>query len=368
MEDWIMDEAETCAERMWWEDAVTPRKFKEAIIDGLNNNENLFVTIPQNLPWREELFSEIEEAQTGDLVRLQACNDPEQELLEEFVSFEMRMRYRRPAKLGTFLAGLTEKTVFHRRRILIDLENPERIQAWWPVVLDYLKARQNEQLQARFLIFSSESPDSEISKLLTCLNYEDYVREYDIEAFGSALAAPMDIEEEYMPYLARLCYGLSESQPEIMDLFCRQANRFMQFPEAAAKELNALHHFGSEKYEAFLDRKIWKAQIQILFPALEEIRLHIIDKYNSDISWSLTYYPITDTKTGKEVGSPYDLEAGELIWYAYNSGDLHFSSEDWSVLLRIRDIRNNLAHVHPVPWVDASYVLEKRSVLVQKSN
>lgn len=87
-------------------------------------------------------------------------------------------------------------------------------------------------------------------------------------------------------------------------------------------------------------RRVWRAQLHIVFPWLEEVRLLVVERYRGRLAPAL---PL-QTPYGTTIVTPEDLEFGALVYLLRNQID----RRSVMMLARLGDIRNSLAHREPV--------------------
>ncbi len=133
-----------------------------------------------------------------------------------------------------------------------------------------------------------------------------------------------------------MLYKLAESED-----FARRGND---------KESQHILSYVRKKDETAIERRIWKAQMQILFPLIELERIKLIEKWEDNISRALQENRIT--QYGKQIYEPFDVELGTLDYYMhkYQEGGrwTYISINDATDRRRIEflhECRNILAHV-----------------------
>ena len=61
-----------------------------------------------------------------------------------------------------------------------------------------------------------------------------------------------------------------------------------------------------------VETAVWKAQIKLVFPELEDFRRNLVQKYSDKIK---NYLPITSS-SGERIDKPSDVEIGQLFYIA----------------------------------------------------
>lgn len=88
-------------------------------------------------------------------------------------------------------------------------------------------------------------------------------------------------------------------------------------------------------------RQVWKAQVAVLFPIVEQERRRLLEKHR--MGWCL---PFT-RKDGRTIRRVEELEIGDMV--AQARANVSFI-EEWRGLEWLRSVRNHLAHFETVPW------------------
>lgn len=91
--------------------------------------------------------------------------------------------------------------------------------------------------------------------------------------------------------------------------------------------------------QAELRRRVWRGQVAVLFPFIEECRIRIIERVRSYIRLPL------ETQFGR-IERAEDLEVSHL---RQTLRGCHIPSKTWKLLNRIVQMRHSLAHLEPVP-------------------
>lgn len=99
-----------------------------------------------------------------------------------------------------------------------------------------------------------------------------------------------------------------------------------------------------------IDRRIWSAQASVLLPVLDDMRMKIIRLHQRSLPTGLR------DSTG-QVMPIEDYELGFLRYLMLNRGWKPQTSHYASVIQRAWGLRNQLAHLKPVEWIEADTLL-----------
>jgi hypothetical protein len=99
-----------------------------------------------------------------------------------------------------------------------------------------------------------------------------------------------------------------------------------------------------------LRRRVWRAEVRVLFPFLEEQRLRLLPRLRPHLRLPVqtTYGPVHDA---------FDLELGQLVHFLRGR---NLPTGLWRQLTRLADMRHDLAHLRLVP-VESLFAEELRA-------
>ena len=89
-----------------------------------------------------------------------------------------------------------------------------------------------------------------------------------------------------------------------------------------------------------VNHAIWKSQIKIVYPLIEEYRKSFVEKHRSNIKLGL---PI-DASDGGQVFEPEEVELGGLV-YLTGIKSLILPDREYHELISFKDARNTLSHL-----------------------
>jgi hypothetical protein len=91
--------------------------------------------------------------------------------------------------------------------------------------------------------------------------------------------------------------------------------------------------------DAELRRRVWRAEIRVLYPFIEELRLRLLSRLRP-------YLRLPVETTYGLVDDVYDLELGQLVHFLRGR---NLPRELWRLLNVLAGMRHALAHLRPVP-------------------
>ena len=146
--------------------------------------------------------------------------------------------------------------------------------------------------------------------------------------------------------LARQLLAISVSRAARWD-FDTAASLLDEGERAILAPLETLRQIARRMWSAQVAR-MWSAQVAVLMPRIEELRHESVQHNLADIKYRMRRHGMDD-------GDPHHLELGELTKLFKNSGG-HWRLRN--SLFRLRDLRNRLAHLSPLPPDVALELLE----------
>ena len=197
---------------------------------------------------------------------------------------------------------------------------------------------------------------------LKIIRLEDFVSRYDVQLFSAFLLSSQEnaLPKRWQNYVAsvssRLC-GLDAELCESMILygnwFTEDPRELFQRETAARKDHDGMQDAPAENtpYKEELTQRLWAAQIEILFPRIEALRIRIIDILHGELASALKAMPLKQFE--QTVVHPEELELGTIIFLMnqrWGSGYEYLVSvpdeKMRTAIHTLRDCRNLLAHRH----------------------
>lgn len=111
-----------------------------------------------------------------------------------------------------------------------------------------------------------------------------------------------------------------------------------------------------------IDRRVWKAQVEILFPILEARRLAVIARVRDQLTAVLESSDIS--QFGERVSEPEDVELGTLVYLMAQTNDdgerlLYIPDRELrNEIHLLRVCRNIIAHHKVCEWSQVKWLLE----------
>ncbi|MDI9498776.1 MAG: hypothetical protein QM270_09895 [Bacillota bacterium] len=355
----------------WWTDITGPARLVEGIVGEFDRSRHVAVCSDRPFNWPEQLRRTVTE-RLRDLdgnwmVEQLDASWPfadgkengtaiEDYLLNWYTVAEVRQAYD-PLGTETKAQYLARCGVFRERCFWVRDPDDRELAAW----LDFLRRcpppkRQDGSVilelrpgQQRLLPASENRPQQ-----LAVLRQENYIDYFDALLFNSAMCAELELGDGWKRYLA-------VAATELCQLDVRAALDLLERMTTHGEDpLSALGCGEAAARDPALKRRLWMAQLQVLFPLLEEERLRLIAAYEERIRGILgvPYWVASRDETwplfrqyGQELTDPHEAELGTLasMTAVHRADDheerlLYLPRPDWQQLLLLREMRNLLAH------------------------
>lgn len=364
------------ANEFWWDSVTGPRKVVSEVISILSMNQMALLKVPSDLPWRhtmrgvmEAMFRE--RIESKDILidtidaedEIETEEDPGYFLINKYSSDdETRIGYRE-SKRNSIQDYLKKNKILKNRVIWIKGLEGEEAKKWIRFCQKY---NVESVVEGSFVLeIHGELPEFE-GKNLKVVSYEENVSSYDVQLFNSVY---LDEKEEYTNkwkhYISTVAACLCETDAEISKAFIDAGNFRTENPRILLERVaNSSDYIqrgadGQTKHvlaicraidNETLNYKLWKAQMQILFPIIELERVQLIEKWEQNVKDALTENHVKQYDI--QITNPYEAELGTLNYLlshratGTNSYMLYIPEQCYRDRIKfLHECRNLLAHV-----------------------
>lgn len=366
----------------WWSGITGPRAFVEHIAQVLEGGRSAVLVLPETCPWRGEMRSFSAETVAGryglerlsvDPVMLEPtapdapAQAPFQFLLERYALRDVALRYRESMDPQEFLV---EQGVLKNRIVWLEGAG-EKDACSWVAFLGTWRARSQTDG-----LFVCEVPASAAGSLASVvrdnvelIDYDEFVSDYSVSLFNGMLVdervarGTTNLEQRYLEALLTSLCGRDVEVSEALadDLGALRDDpiaatmdtaRFFEPERGADEKDHVLTLVRSDEREA-LERRVWAAQIEVLFPLIETMRLDVIEALRPELEELVAQGRVY--QYDERVERVEDVELGTLIYLMarHKEGDERMlyvpdhALRDKIHLLRA--CRNDLAHISICP-------------------
>lgn len=344
-------------DNLWWLKVPNAISLINCISDALLEENNILLYHEHPIPWRytfvrlvKEYVRENNSSKVFEMIK--SVSNPGKYLLDEYCKAEKRATYRPSKGYAAFFAE-SDDIVIHNKFFWVLMDNSEEINAWISFVSDYYKHRPDGKETATFILECSGDVVPNKRKGINIVNIDDYINEYDKTVFATLLAAELDEPVIVKNYLTELMTCFAGSDIELMAEIINCYSELIERPYETLRDLafSFVHTDGSQQKlmfgEAEIEHFVWKSQIKILYPLIEEYRKGFVERHSSDIKTGL---PI-ESADGEQIFEPEEVELGGLV-YLTGIKTLLLSEREYDRLVMFRDARNKLSHLGTLSWAN----------------
>lgn len=336
---------------IWWTRVPNARTLADRVSEDILSEQNLLLKHKLSLPWNEdflEIITEkvVENSSSKSFDAINGVSSPGDFLLREYCKAEKRASFRPSIGYPKFFAE-SDDIVIHRKFFWVNLKNDDEIKSWIDFVKEYRSYRGKGKEQAVFVLDCTGEHLIQKPKGIKVIDTDEFINEYDKKIYATLISGQLDEPTWLKSYLAELMCEIAGFDCELMDLIIEDYNEFLLNPYQALNEQLAMR---PEYCDAIIDEKIaensvWKAQIKIIYPLIEEYRKSFVEKHFTDIARNL---PL-EMGSGETFYQPQDVELGGLI-YMMGTTDFRLSEREYSRLEAFKDARNVLSHLGILSW------------------
>ena len=353
-------------ERIFWEQITKAHHFVKQITSSLLDNGNVLLNVPENLPWRTTFYDTVEkvllmENAMNTLKFLEAPEEePGQYLLENFCKKEKRSSYRYGISYAAFLAGSPDITLNSCYLWIRNLSG-RKLDQWIGFIREYAKLLRAGEPHAVFILETTDPAEPYGSlREFQYFSFDNTIQEYDKFTFCALACGDVRIPPALRPYLVELAATLCSEDMELCPHCLERGIDFLKEPQETLTKIAAIRSrsdgcpFAALPDSEELRRRIWKSQLKLLFPVLEEYRSNFVSRYSAKID---EYLPIENT-FGEKITSPQDLQLGDLsLLIGRRVLDISLSNEEQQELMQFKKARDQLAHLKTLDYPTAEKIL-----------
>ena len=367
---------------VWWSVITGPRTFIERVTQALCDGRSAVLLLPDTCPWRAEMRSFSAEAVTAryglerlsvDPVRVEptapgaAAQTPFQFLLERYALRDAELRYRESMDPQEFLV---EQQVLRNRIVWLEGAGEKELRAWLAFLSAWRAPSQTDGL------FVCEVPARAVQALVgvardnvELIDYEEFVSDYSVSLFNGMLVderAARETSNLKQRYLESLLTSLCGRDVEVSEALADDLSALRDDPIAAtmstARYFEPERGAGDEAHvlslvrandRETLERRVWAAQVEVLFPLIETMRLDVIEALRPELEELVNLGRVY--QYDERVEHVEDVELGTLIYLMARreeNDERTLRVPDRTLREKIhllRACRNDLAHISACP-------------------
>ena len=374
---------------IWWTNVTGPQMFIKSVVSSLSDNYNVRLLLPKLCPWpnrmRELIYDAAQseyslEGVTLDVVTpddFKNAQSPVEALLDRYALNDVRLRYRNSLNPAEYLI---QNHVLKDRIVWLTGFEPDDIDAWMGLICGWTSTTPQDGLFVVEVSYDGESRDRNEIDPAKCktVSYRDFIGEYSVSLFNGLLVDEIPstgFSGSEKSYCASLLSNVCGGDVEVSDMLSENLELMLEdIFGALCSVLDCFDHGGSEAAcdnvlaiarradRSAIDRRVWKAQVEILFPILEARRLSVIPKMRDQLSTVLENSDIS--QFGERVCDPEDVELETLVYLMAQTNDagerlLYIPDRELrNEIHLLRECRNTIAHHKTCEWSQVKWLLE----------
>lgn len=351
-------------DNIWWEQVGSSRLLLSKIVTNLRNGCSFVLHLHSPLPWPlafeqcllRQSFPYRENRQYHQET---VCDDspPEEFLMERYCTTRFAAGYWPSLSVGEYLCTDPEQLIHECILHIHGIRSVKQLKRWCTLVADYGKWAKKLPTSAIFILEYEGSAN--ISTALPVISYD--IRSYDCHLFCLEAAYKISGSEWFRQYTAELALQLGNNDPECCAALISDKNvPLAKDPIASVPKLlkNTNRSSGipfEVPHAAQIKSCVWKAQVIMFFPEIEQRRNAIIAHYEDALA---SYLPINNSNN-ETIYTTAELELGN-IYFLMTHHPNQFDSSDIASISFYRRIRNDLAHLDPLNYADLQRLMKQR--------
>lgn len=357
----------------WWEHITGPNVLVSKVSEALKDHHMVVLSVPTDLPWRHSMRATIQSQfrdwlNDGNIVAedIDAVDDnpdglePGRFILSRFSDIKTSRGYREKSKVSiqNYIAA---KSVIDNRIIWVKGLKDDTAKQW----VKFCRGFDSGMLQNVWFVLEVQGEINRAEyKHLKSIRFEDYVSNYDVQLFNSfALDSQNKYTDEWKKYIASVAASVCDTDAEVAAELLGAVDFRSQSVIDGIKSIAESTEFArrgteeSSKHVLWycrngnneeLEHRLWRAQVQVLFPIIEMERISLINKWHIVIQNALDDNAVT--QFNEPLTTAEDAELGSLCYMMkQRTSDgfymLYIPDEDErSRLTFLHECRNQLAH------------------------
>ena len=366
----------------WWANIMGAHLVISKIVEALTENCTVIIDIPVDLPWRHQMRSSAEDefrklsGISDTIIEVVDATDdvpvdvaPGRFLLDRFAqNKEVRNGYRERSQ-RSIQEYIIENTVLKNRIIWVKGMLNSQVSDWLSFCRDYNSNNEENGLFVLEIQGGVHKQDNNMRsiRLLECIS------NYDVQLFSSfiveeksalsnvwrrylstATAIICDIDAEIASHLLEIIDPKKQSP---LDIIMEMASWQEYSVRGVDDESNHIFMHCRNNNKKELEQRLWKAQVQVLFPLIEMERIKIIESYYRELQTTIEQKHIE--QYGEKITKPIQLELGTLC-FLMNRYSCIRDKDARERISFLHKCRNHLAHAHCCSTSEVCELLDYR--------
>ena len=360
----------------WWKHITGPSMVVKDVVQNLINNTMVALKVPEDLPWRHYMRGVVEERfkrQTGLnqvlIEPIDAIDDcpmgvaPGRFLIERFANKEEVRHGYRDNSNKSVQEYIIENEILKNRIVWVKGLAKRQALEWQA----FCKEFDTKAVESGLIVLEIQGNVTTVESIrLKVVDFAKSVSRDDVRLFNSFfLDESKGLSSEWRNYIATVSALLCDKDAEVSMYLLDNTDFANESPIEGIGRLcedsvftrrgedihsgHVLSYYRTNNLD-ILNKRVWIAQVQILFPIIELERVEIIRRLESDVKNALKVYPVK--QYGSDVTDPYNVELGTLCHMIKSqNGDGMYQLYIRDQALRediefLKECRNTIAHMN----------------------
>jgi len=350
-------------EEIWWKRLTNPSNFAQDITDSVLDGKSAVVLYHKEIAWKDELIRNIVEDIEKDSPNMKTSihvpesdSEPDEYIIQKYCSDEERSRYWPSAEntVAKFLAG-NPKAALNKSNVILDISDCDMPERWIDFAQEYEACFNEYDEHGVFVLFvrdcgtQTEDHIKENGYAVECINYDATINDFDMLMLCMTIMSEQNCSISQKQYIAETAVSLAGDNVEVAGRLAEYKGSLPVNTLNIAKKIFKEYHIPCDDMEIRVKKSLWKAQVKILFPLIEQFRSRFISN-NADI---LKKYPLNAYKTH----NIFELEIGQLYHLCFTNNIL--IKKELKFIEKVRDARNSIAHLDVVAHNDVLSLMKQ---------
>lgn len=360
-------------ENYWWENIAGASHTVSDVANHLALGQSIALFVPEDLPWRHSMRSAVEslfrKINSSDSVFFKTLDVNDEFDSESQISRFILKKYCRDEDTILGFREKGKKSIYEYIKKNGVLNNqiiwikgiPKSDEAEW---IDFCIQYNSSSLEAGlFVLELREKPHSIESSNIYSTVYSEYISKNDLQLFNSLQTNELQVNDKWKSYITSLVTELCVTDAELATELIACTNFKEEEPIDVLGRLSEDYPFYLRGKDADSDHilnlirlsdtqaishRIWKAQLQSLFPLIELERFSFIAEYEEQITSIIEQR--SPEQYNEPLTNPYDAEWGTIVyWNKHQDINGHYwlyipEEEKRTRIRLLHECRNNIAH------------------------
>ncbi len=342
-------------EEIWWKNLTNPSSFTENIICSILDGKSSAVIYKDEIPWKEDFIQnilfEVERESPNmktNIHRISEYVEPDEYIMQKYCNREERSLYWGPRdhSKAKFLSK-SSKSTLNKSNVIIDITNADNTDEWIGFAEEYNSYFSEEEEHGVFLLLMQDTEFSGTDNI-RCFDYSRYIHDFDIFMLCMTILSSQNCSIQKKQYISEIAVSLAGDNVVVAGELAEYKGSLPVNVSRIAEKVFKENGLSCDDIAVQIKTALWKAQVKILFPIIEQFRSRFIEmNYDKLRKYKLDSY---------KANNVFELEVGQLYHLCYTQG---IFKKELNFLEKVRNARNSLAHLEFVPNSDVDILMSK---------